>query len=664
MPGPPLYIPAAFGPELAAHPDKTNGFMLRGIHRASSNWIGRAVMGVVLGLIAISFGIWGIGDIFRGFGASTVAKVGGTEIRVENFRQLYQDRLQQLGRQFNRPILPDQARALGLDRQFLGEVISETALDERARAMRLNLSDAEIAREITESPSFKGITGQFDRGRFEGTLRSMGYTEARFLAEQRRLTLRQQLIGTIGGDAPVPKTALDAFNRFQNEERAIEYIPLGPAQTGEIADPAPEALAKYYEERKVVFRAPDYRKITFVTLTPDNLASGIEVTDDDLKKAYTARLARYETPERRHLQQIVFPNMDEAKAGAEKLAKGTTFVALAAERGLKDTDIDLGTVAKSAVVDRDVAEAAFALKDGEVSAPIEGRFGIAIVKVDGVEAGKTRPFDEVSADLKRDLQTERARNEVTNVQEKIEDERLGGATLSDAARKFKLNPRTVEAVDRTGKDAQGNPVADLPQNVDALNAAFGAEIRGENEPLRVPNNGGYVWFDVEAITPGRDRTLDEVKDQVLARWREDETATRLKTKATELLAKVKAGSTLEAAATADNLRLETRWGIKRTGQTPGVSATAVTEIFKTAQGEAGSVEGSTPTERMVFRVTEIKVPPLDSEAADAKRIDDALKSRIGEDLLAQYLARLQSDVGVSINASALSQVSGGGTPQN
>src|SRR5690348_18420796 len=109
--------------------------MLRGIHKASSNWIGRAIMGVVLGLIAISFGIWGIGDIFRGFGTNTVAKVGGTEIRADIFRQLYQDRLQQLGRNIGRPILPDQARALGLDRQLLQQLIGDTALDERARAL-------------------------------------------------------------------------------------------------------------------------------------------------------------------------------------------------------------------------------------------------------------------------------------------------------------------------------------------------------------------------------------------------------------------------------------------------------------------------------------------------------------------------------------------------
>jgi len=59
-------------------------------------------------------------------------------------------------------------------------------------------------------------------------------------------------------------------------------------------------------------------------------------------------------------------------------------------------------------------------------------------------------------------------------------------------------------------------------------------------------------------------------------------------------------------------------------------------------------------------VTEIKVPTLDPEAADIKRIDEALRQRGGEDLISQYVMQLQNEVGVSINQSALSQVSGSG----
>ena len=106
--------------------------MLRGIHKASSTWLGKAVMAAVVGVIAVSFAIWGIGDIFRGFGRNAVATIGGTEISIEQFRQFYNDRLQQLGRQVGRPITPDEARARGLDRQLLAQLVAETTIDEQA----------------------------------------------------------------------------------------------------------------------------------------------------------------------------------------------------------------------------------------------------------------------------------------------------------------------------------------------------------------------------------------------------------------------------------------------------------------------------------------------------------------------------------------------------
>ena len=105
--------------------------MLRGLRKASSNWIGKTVMAVVVGVLVLSFAIWGIGDIFRGFGRSTVAKIGRTEISVEQFRTLYNDRLQQYARQLGRPISAEQARALGLDRIVISQLLSDVALDER-----------------------------------------------------------------------------------------------------------------------------------------------------------------------------------------------------------------------------------------------------------------------------------------------------------------------------------------------------------------------------------------------------------------------------------------------------------------------------------------------------------------------------------------------------
>src|SRR5262249_43501675 len=281
--------------------------MLRGLRKASSNWLGKAVMASVVGFLVISFAIWGIGDIFRGFGPSTVAKIGRTEITIEPFPTLYNDRVQQYSRQFGRPITPDQARAIGLDRAAITQIFSEILLDERAHALGLALSDAEVAKLITNDPAFRGPNGQFDRIRFEQIIRNAGYTEPRFVAEQRRLSLRRELAGTIASGLSAPRTLVEAANRYQNEQRSIEYVLLDRALAGEIPPAPPEVLAKDFEERKTQFRAPEYRKLVIVSLIPSEQARWIEISDADLKRAYEERRARYVTPERRTSCRSIFP---------------------------------------------------------------------------------------------------------------------------------------------------------------------------------------------------------------------------------------------------------------------------------------------------------------------------------------------------------------------
>src|SRR6202163_325009 len=175
------------------------------MRKASSNWLGKTIMAAVMGVLIISFGVWGIADIFKGFGQSTVATVGYTEISINEFRQLYTDRLQQIGRQFGRPLTMDQARAFGFDRQVLQQTIAEAALDEEARRLGLGQSDAETMRTIFSDPNFKGAGGKFDPVRFQTTLRQFGFSEQRYIADQRKVSLRRQIAGTISAGIEAPK---------------------------------------------------------------------------------------------------------------------------------------------------------------------------------------------------------------------------------------------------------------------------------------------------------------------------------------------------------------------------------------------------------------------------------------------------------------------------
>ena len=633
--------------------------MLRGIRKASENWIGRTIMGAVMMVLVGSFAIWGINDIFSGFGRSTLAKVGGVEIPVERFRQTYQDRLQQISRDLGHPLPPDQAAALGLDRQVIGEMMAQSAIDQRARQMRLGIPDADIIRHITSDPNLQDTNGHFDAARFRGTLQNMGLTEDRFLAEERQNIVRREIADSVSGSVTPPKAWLDAVNQFQNQERSVDYVALGSAQAGDVPQPTPEQLSKYYDDHKFLFRAQEYRKIDAVAVTPTELAKWMEVSDDDVKKAYGERLASFTTPERRHVEQILFPTMTEAQAGADKLKSGTTFTALAAERGLKEQDIDLGTVAKSGIVDPKLADAAFALKEGETSAPVQGQFGAAIVTVLKIEPEVTKPLAAVAADLRNAIALDRAKTEVQDIHDKIEDDRAGGSTVAEAAAKEKL-PVTTFTVDRSGHDADGKPVVTLPHGGDVVAAAFASDVGVDNDPIEA--DGGYVWYAVDAITPAHDRGFDEVKADVEQHWRNDEVASLLKTKAVDLLDKLKSGTAMDAVASANGLKIENAADLKRGGTTPAISARMTDAIFHTAKDAFGVARGDDPTQWIVFRVTDIKTPSLDPNSADAKQNASTVEHQLSDDLMGQFIVRVEDDLGTSVNAAALASAMGNGTP--
>jgi peptidyl-prolyl cis-trans isomerase D len=626
------------------------------MRKASSNWLGRTIMAVVMGVLIVSFGVWGIADIFRGFGQSTVATIGHTEISIGQFRELYTEKLQQISRQFGRPLTPEQARTFGLDRQVLQQTIAEAALDEEARRVGLGQSDAETRRVILSDPNFKGTNGAFDPARFQAAIRQFGYSEQRYVADQRRVSLRRQIAGTISAGLEPPKLMIEALSRFQNEQRSIDYVKLEAAQAGTIEPPSPETLAGYFDEHKIQFRAPEYRKIVFVAITPEAIGKWTEVSDDDARKLFEQRRDKLGTPEKREVSQIVFPNAEEAMAARSRIVSGTSFDDLAKERGLKAADVDLGLVTKSEIIDPAVADAAFSLPTGEVSQPVAGKFGVALLKIGKIEPGVEVSYESVAANLKKEIATERARKSVSDLRDKMEDERGGGASVAEAAQKLGLTAVTIDAVDRSGRLPDGQLATNIPRGLDVVSQAFASDVGVDNDPIAF--NGGYVWYDVLGITPSRERNLDEVKDQVEAKWREDQIASRLRTKATEMVQKLDQGGKLADEAAAAGLKVETATAFKRDASLPAVPATVISAAFRTAKDGSGQTAGAGPSQWVVFRVTDIIVPPIDLASDDIKKLKQALERSLTDELLAEYVTRLESDIGTTINEGAFAQVTG------
>lgn len=627
--------------------------VLQTLRKGASGYIAKGF----LAILTLSFVIWGVADVFRTYGATAVAKVGGTEISTDAFRQQYLNQLQRISRQAGRVITPEQARAFGLDRQILDQMIAETALDDQAKRLGLALSDDEIAREIRDNPAFRpqGAT-VFDPAYFGQLLRANGLNEERFIGMERQRKLREQLVESFGGNVTAPAVLRDLIHRYETQQRDVSYVAVGPGAAGALPEPTEEQLKAFFDAHKITFRAPEYRTVAYLALTPATLAPWIQVSEEDVKAAYDANPGRFGTAEKRTLQQIVFPSTQDAEAAAEKIKGGATFEEIAQDRKLSDKDISLGTVAKSDLIDPKVAEAAFAIPEGGTSAPVDGAFGTALVHVVKVEPGAQLPLDQAAPQLRKEIALDRARKELLDKHDAIEDERASGSTLSEVSQKLGLPLETVDAVDRSGRDPAGAEITDIPGRADVVSGAFSAQPGVETDPVQLPQNGGYVWYEVKAITPARERAFDEVKDLVKARWTEDETVKAVNAKAEALLAEVKAGKSLADVAAAAGLEVKTEAGVQR-GRTPGdLPAAVVQAIFDAKVNEVAVTSGTVPAERILFQVTKESVPA--DTALDA-RLEAQLGQQLEGDVLNQYVIQLRKEIGVSINERSFLLATGG-----
>lgn len=632
--------------------------MLEGMRRATQNWFGRTILTIVFGFLIFSFAIWGIGDIFRGIGVSNVAEVGSTNISTQDYRQAYQTQLQNLQRQMRRAVTNEQARAFGIDRQVLQRMISEAALDHKVKQLGLAISDETIARLILEDPMFQGFDGRFDRMRFNDIMRENGFNELSFVREQRRTHLRREIAEAVAGNVPVPLAVQEAIHQYSSETRAIEFIILPATFAGEVPAPTLEQLQAYFEPRRSSWRMPEYRKIVTLAITPQLLADPAQVSETDARAHYERiKGDRFGTPETRALQQIVFSSEEAAQNASNKIKGGATFAEIAKEQNLSDADIALGTVTRASMVDTALAEAAFALSEGSVSAPVRGRFGWVLLRADKINLANVREFAEVADEVKRELAMSRARPRVQQLHDAIEDERTSGKALVEAAKKAGFDVVTIEAVDQQGRDPAGNPVV-LTDRDSVLRAIFASDIGVDNEAVNT-RDGGYVWFEIVSIDPAHERKLDEVKDEIVAAWREDETRRLLSAKAAELVKAMEDGASIaDIAKNNGGLEVQVNGSVRR-GGAEGLPPGVVAQVFNAPVGKAGSAAGAELT-RYVFKINDSVVPPFEADSDQSRAVAAQLAQAFSGDLLEQYLSKLQADIGVKINAAALNLAVGGG----
>ncbi len=626
--------------------------MLTEMRALSQNWFGRAIMGLVLGLIILSFAVWGIGDRFTNFNAGELARVGSTRITVDQYRTAYQTDLQRLQQRQKRAITNDEAKRLGIDRQVLSRLLTDTILDQQAAKLGLAVGDAEIVQSIMKDPTFKGPNEKFDQGVFDRLLRENGYTEASYAKTQRSQLLRQDISSAVIGQLDLPGAMTEAIHRFQTEVRDFDFFVLPPSAAGQISPPSDAALKSYYDEHAGAYVAPEYRKLVVLSVVPVDLVKPDAVSDADIERRYEdTKATRFTQPDKRTVEQLVFADAKAAEAAMEKLKGGATFAKLVTDEHKSPADIDLGTVAKSDLADPAVGEAAFALPENGTSGPVKGQFGTVLVHVTKIVSGRQQPLQEVRAELKDELAIGKAKQQAAKMRDAVEDQRTAGKTLTEAAASVGLKPRTIEAIDAQGRDKARKPVEGLAAGPQLLRTAFATDIGADTEMISI-GDGGNAWFEVAGIDPSHQLALAEVKPRVEAGWRNDEIGRRLAAAGDKLVKEIDDGKALSAVA-AENGKLAVQKAVAiGRGGGPQLPQLVAAAFFDTVVGRAGSVTDGAEG-RIIFKIEAAHVPPLDPKKPDFAKLLDQVRTGFEDDTLAQYLAKVQGDVGVSINQQAL-----------
>jgi peptidyl-prolyl cis-trans isomerase D len=614
---------------------------------------------ILMGLLVISFAVWGIADIFRGYGGQTLVSVGDTEIDQQEYLRAQRDVLRSMGQTAGRTLSLQEAREQGLDKRVLERLIGGAALDTHAKHLGLNISDEALLEAIRNDPAFKDSTGNFSPIALQQALRNLDMNEQSYLAAEREQNLRRQLLSTVGRSATASPVFLGAFNEFNNELRSLRYVVVPRTAIGAIPDPTDEELKRFYDNQRAKFTQAETRKIGILAVTPETVKDKVEITEGDIKAAYEREKTKLGTPERRKVEQIAFPDQSAAEAAYKKIQAGTDFVALAKEQNLSESDISLGLLSRADMADAAIGDAAFKLEKDKVSSPITGELGkTVLLRVTEIEPGKDVTFEEAKADVEKKILKERAQVAIFDLHDTIEDERAAGAQLSEIGTKFNIPYRVVEQVDRRGQAPDGTS-PDLPQKTELLNAVFATEVGVENDPIDAKDDG-LVWYELLDITPERLKPLDQVKQEVIAGWRVEEERNRMAKHTDELVKQLNGGKTLEDVAKELNTEVVVSEPLKRSGMTVNILPNAMMQAFALPQGGYGSAPSGVDEGRIVFQVDKV-TPPAPLDEASTNQLKGRLANFMGEDIIGEYFTALEQRYGVHVNQQALSKLTGSDT---
>ncbi len=629
--------------------------MLQQMRKFAKSW----VASIFLGVLALSFGVWGIADIFTGSSDTSVAQVGNVKISQDEFQSQYQTALRNQSARMGSQLSAEQAQALGLPEQTLSRIIDRTAIDLEVDDLGLTATDKAVAAQIRSIPAFAGPSGSFDHATFLRAVNRSGFTEQSFIAAVRGDTARSQLLDATKNGLQAPPGYVRALFDYLNEVRAVHYVVVPPTAAGTVAKPSDAELQAYVKAHADRFSTPEYRQLNYAAITPEDLASEVSVTDKQLRNEYELRKADYQIPEKRDVEQITFPDQKAAEAASAELQAGKSFEDIAKARGLKASDTNLGEL-QEADLGAERGKAAFAVAAGGVTKPVKSTFGWVILKVTKIVPGENKSFDEVKAKLKTEVLRKLAVDKISDIVNKFEDAMAGGANLMQAAAKSGMKAVHVAAVDKAGQTPQGAK-ADVPANPQFLSQVFQADVGVAGDPFQTQDGSAYA-IKVDGVIPPKLKPLNEVRAQAEAEWMTQQRQKAILAKAKALTAQANKDNSLAAVAKSLGTRVQQSEGMQRGAAVGNFPADLVAAIFDAPPGTTVFGKAAKSDDFVIARVTGVSHPPaLTSANPQYRQFADQIGSQIGEDIPSAFAMAARQRQGVEVHQKAVDRIVGTGS---
>ena len=625
--------------------------MLETMRNAAKGWVAK----VLMALLVLSFSVWGVKDVssnftdnilgWFGWGPKDLVKVAGKTILATEYTTALQRTIKVMSQQSGQQVTIDEAHKLGVDKQVLDGLIAQVAVDAQRDQLKLAVSDNSIRDDILSNKVFQDSAGKFDKTMFDRLLQQNGYTEAGFVARERDGRLHAAVTSVASAEIALPKTFNLAVAQFGGQTRDARYFTVTATET-DIAPPTEDELKKQYAASPLVYTAPEYRSVAIMKVDPADIAAKVSVTPEEIKVGYDKFKTDFFTPEVRTILQVTFPTLDAAKKAKVRVAAGEDLMKIAADLKLKEADILLKDRMKGDFLDAKIADAAFVLKEGAVSEPVEGSLAIAIVEAIKVTPEKQSTLAEVTPDLTKRLQLEKAKDEIQSIYAAVEDARAQQTKFEQIAEKAGIPFVLIPAVSATGQDKAGKDI-EMASKQEVLKAAYSSDVGVENDALS--QGDGYVWYEVREVIPSALKPLDAVKDEVKKNFIAEKMRGAAGEKAKKLVDRLRSGTNFDSLAIEVKATINTALGIKRNEASADFDGPDVTALFSVPdKGFAWSLGGDGKSAR-VMEVTKDTIPSMMATSDTIKKLQTESAAGLAGDVGQSYLLALRQNSNVSIN---------------